>query len=185
MVQSGEDSIAFARVCAAQTAEIEDMIRLHGKCGGVAPAVFTENEMADARLVREFSRALEPMVEPAEQDCIGIEQGLRPEVRSSRTVAPGQVDPWAGDQVLVISRDRAACAKGEGEEAVYAALEIGVVPAGNVQRRDANTIEGVAYAERGPVFAGIRVVKPVEDVSWQALAMQRGMIAEGYDAGLG
>ena len=57
-------------------------------------------QMADARLAGEFAGIFEPVIEPAEQQRVGIEQRLGAEVRVAGAITPWNVNPGAGDEVL-------------------------------------------------------------------------------------
>ena len=60
--------------------------------------------MADARLGGKLAGILQPVIEPAQQDRVGIEQRFRAKIRGADAIAPGNVNPRAGNQVLVFAR---------------------------------------------------------------------------------
>src|SRR6266436_6642035 len=97
--------------------------------------------MANAGLAGKFTRILQPMIEPAEQNRIRIEQCVWAEVRSADTIATRNVLPRPGDKILMFAREDAAGTLRQCTKAINAALEIRVVPAGDVQRGNANPIE--------------------------------------------
>jgi len=103
--------------------------------------------MANARLLRKLARTLQPMIEPAEQKRVRVEQRLGAEARGSGAIAPGNMDPRTGNQELVFARGGAARVRRQSEKTVNAAFEISVVPAGDVERGDADTVERLADVE--------------------------------------
>src|SRR6267142_1389667 len=97
--------------------------------------------MANAGLAGKFTRILQPMIEPAAQNRLRVKQRVWAEVRGANTVAPGTVLPRPDDKILMFAREDAARTLRQCTKAINAALEIRVVPAGDVQRGNANPIE--------------------------------------------
>ena len=104
--------------------QIERVIGRSGPSVGFKPTVLAQSKMADARLGGKFAGVFQPMIEPAQQDGVGIQQCVRAEVRGAGAIAPGNVYPRAGNQVLVFTAERRAGTFCEREKAVDAALEI-------------------------------------------------------------
>src|SRR3984893_3456164 len=140
--------------------------------------------MANAGLAGKFTRVLQPMIKPAEQNRIRIEQRVTSEVRGANTIAPGNVLPGPGHEILVLAREDAARMLGQGTKAINAALEIRVVPAGDVQRGNADPIERLAQVERGPVLAGLGVIEPIAHILRKSFAAHCRMFTEGQQTGL-
>ena len=53
-LHSGERAVAFARIRFSPTVQVKREVRSRGPCISLTPAVFSQNEMADAWLVREL-----------------------------------------------------------------------------------------------------------------------------------
>jgi hypothetical protein len=140
------------------------VVCLRGKEVGLPPAILSEHKVTHARLLGERARILEPMVEPAQQDRVRVKQRLGTKVRRPDTIAPGNVHPRPGNEVLVFARNIAPCGIAQLEETVDAAMEIGVVPTGEVQRRNTDSVQALADVQRCPIFAGRIVIQPVEHV---------------------
>ena len=103
--------------------------------------------MADARLAGKLATVLEPVIEPTQQQRIGIEQCLRAEVLLADQFSPRDMDPGTGDQVLVF---RLRC---HGKKAGDAARQVSIEPAGEVQCGHLNLRQRFAYIQGGPVGA--------------------------------
>src|SRR3979409_587082 len=97
--------------------------------------------MANSGHAGKFPRVLQPMIEPAEQNRVRVKQRVWAEVRGANTIAPGNVLPRPGDKILMLAREDAARTLRQCTKAINAALEIRVIPAGDVQRGNANPIE--------------------------------------------
>lgn len=177
-------AVSLARIGVAAAAQIEDVIGFRGKHPGLPPAIFSQDEMADARFSREGAGILQPVIEPAKQNRVGIEQRLGAEIRGSDAIAPRNVHPRPGDQVLMIAREVAARIGRKRQESVGAASHVGVIPPGNMQRGHADLIQALGDIERGPIFAGLIVSEPIERVLRQPFAVECGMLAKRKHAGL-
>ena len=140
--------------------------------------------MADLRFPFKRSGIFQPLIEPAQQNRVRVDQRLGTEVRRPDAIPPRNVHPGPGQQVLIFARKFAARGFTQGEKAVDAAAKKNVIPAGNVQCRNENFFETRADVERGPVFAGRIVIEPVEHIGRQAFAVQGRMLADGQDARL-
>src|ERR1700732_725542 len=97
--------------------------------------------MADTRLVCEFPAILQPMIEPAQQDGIGVDQRLRTQINVPGAIAPGNVLPRTSHQILMPARKVAARLVAKTEESLNAARQIRVVPSGHMQRGNLNGAE--------------------------------------------
>ena len=134
--------------------------------------------MTDARLAGELAGILEPMVEPTQQQRIGIEQGFGAEVLLPHQLSPRDMHPGTGDQVLVFRL------RGHGHKAGDAARQVSVEPAGDVQRGQRDPRQRFAYIQGGPVRPRRIVSKPVAHVGGQALMLELRMQPIGCDQGL-
>src|SRR6202521_2572416 len=107
------------------------------------------------------------MIEPAQQDRVHVDERLGTKVRRPNPIPPRYVHPGSGKQVLMFTRKNAASGFAQSEEAIDAASEKHVIPAGDVQCWNTNVCEALADVESSPVFAGRIVIEPVEHVRRQ------------------
>ena len=109
------------------------------KCLGLAPAILAQHEMTNARLAGKFARIFQPVIEPAQQNRVRIEQRLRAKIRSANAIAPGNVLPRSGNQILMRARQsRCPLVARSARKPSMLPLAKHVIPAGNMQRRNAN-----------------------------------------------
>src|SRR6202030_538843 len=94
------------------------------------------------------------MIEPAQQNRVRIDERFGTEVRRTNAIAPRNVRPRPGKKVLMFTRKLASCEFAQSEKAIDAPAEKHVIPAGDVQSRNANFVEALANVKRSPVFAG-------------------------------
>src|ERR1700683_2741322 len=104
--------------------------------------------MPNARLTRKLSRIFQPVIEPAQENRIGIQQCFRAEISGAGSISPRNVLPWAGDQVLMFARNPVSGVVAQSDETFDAALHKHVKPARNMQRRNLNAIQPPAAVER-------------------------------------
>ncbi len=88
----GEGAVAFAGVGAAFAVEVEGVGGGRPRGGGV-PVVFVQGEVADAWLGGEFAGVFEPVIEPAEEEGVGVEVGCGAEVLRRRRGCPRGCEP--------------------------------------------------------------------------------------------
>src|ERR1700678_3880724 len=87
-----------------------------------------QREVADTRLGGPLACVSEPMIEPADQQGVGVEHRLGSQKIRTNALAPRNMDPRAGDEVLTVA-SLGSSVKAQRQEAIDAALEIRVVPA--------------------------------------------------------
>src|SRR5271154_5082630 len=67
---------------------------------------------------------------------------------------------------------------GERLEAFDGAFQKNIVPAGDVESRDVDLVDGFADVLRFPIIARHRMIEPIQNVAWQGLAVERGIISD-------
>ena len=165
---SGKGAVAFAGVGAAFAVKVEGVVGGRPLLGGV-PLIFIQCEVADAGFGREFAGVFEPVIEPAKMEVIGVEVGGRAKVQRADAVAPWDMDPGAGEKVLIV-----ACMLRTGTvtnltEPRDTALQIGVIPARDVQCGNFYSLNTGVDVHLRPVLTGLIVIEPVGDIGGEAL----------------
>ena len=133
----------------------------------------------------KFSGILQPVIEPAQQNRVRIEQRLGPEIRRADAIAPRNVHPGPGNQILVLARECAARAL------ATSARKPSMLPLRNMSYQPETCSAGTrcgraigsrrAHVQYSP---GSVVIEPVEHIVRYAFAMKRRMRAEGQNASL-
>ena len=72
-----------------------------GKALGIEPTIGAQREVANARFTGEFPTVFKPMIEPAQQERVGIEQSLGAEVLFADYFSPWDMDPGPGYEILI------------------------------------------------------------------------------------
>src|SRR5581483_3376134 len=146
-----------------------------GPLNRVAPAVWPKRKVPDARLALKVASVFEPMIEPAEQNRVCIDIRGFTEIRVACSIAPGNMNPRTGDEVLVLARKGAACASAQRAVACNGTFEIGIEPAGNVQRGHTNPIDARADILHAPVLSRFTMRKPISHIIGQRWIGNRRM----------
>src|SRR5258708_7041913 len=98
------------------------------------------------------------MIEPAEQNFVRIDERLGTKICRANPIAPRNVHPRPGEEVLMLLRKFTARGLAQCKKAIDAAAKEHVIPAGNVQRGNADFFKATAHIERGPVIIGSIVI---------------------------
>src|ERR1700677_1916516 len=92
----------------------------------IEPTIGAQRKVANAWLAGKLPAVFEPMIEPTQQQRIGIEQSVGTEVVLADHFPPRDVNPGTGDQILIpVNR--------HGSKAIDAASQVGIEPAGEVE----------------------------------------------------
>jgi hypothetical protein len=124
------------------------------------------------------------MVEPAQKDRVRVEQRFHSEIRGAGAIAPWNMRPRSGNQILALARKRTPSVRAQSQEAFDTALRKQIKPAWNMQRGNQNAIEPLRHIEFRPIFARLIVIEPIQHILRQAIAVKRRMIANRQHAGL-
>ena len=137
-----EHAISFARIRSARRcADRERTSRVAGKASAFAPAIFAQHEMADARLAGKFAGIFQPMIEPAQQDRRRYRAAPADRNPPRRSDRPTECAPTARRSDIDFRARSLPARLVEREKAIDAAPQKHVVPAGNVQRGNADVAE--------------------------------------------
>src|ERR1700676_3095870 len=100
----------------------------------LSPFIRSQCKVAYTRFVCELSRILQPVIEPPQQDRIGVKIGRRPKSSVANAIAPRNMYPRPDNQVLPVACKIAATMLAQRNIACDRSLEIQIVPASKVQR---------------------------------------------------
>src|SRR5580658_9995196 len=129
------------------------------------------------------------MIKPAQQQSVCIEIGRWPKILVTDSIPPRNMDPWACQQILVVTcklRSRSGTQRGI---AGNRALEISIVPAGDMQSRHLNLVITITDVQVSPEGLLIRIrltmQNPIANITRQFWIGNRGMLCIRHEAGLG
>ncbi len=85
----GQRTVALAGIRQSGAVQVPGVSPFGGPGLRLRPAVLTQHKVSDARFTGKFTGVLQPVIEPAQQECICVEQCLGAELGHSRPIAPG------------------------------------------------------------------------------------------------
>ena len=159
-------AVPLARVGTAAAVQIERTGGLRRPFVSGMPFVSAHGKVPYPRLLGELTGVLQPVVEPTQQEVVRVEIRRRTQTGLTRLIAPRNVDPRPGEQILMVPGEWAA---GTGAQRLIAgdgAFEIEIVPAGDVQCGGPDLMQAGADIEFGPECgAAIAMEYPIAQVA--------------------
>src|SRR6266702_3315398 len=155
--------------------QVQRISSIGGPVVRIAPLVWTYREVTNTRFCAEFARVFEPMIKPAQQNLVGVQISFFAESGIAHSIAPRNMHPWTGDQILVVARELAACVTTQFNITCNRSFEISIEPACDVQSGNLNALTSCAYVLCAPVLAGLTMRKPVAHVIRQRCIGDNGM----------